>query len=337
MSRIDDDISRDSLSHIYLLTGPEKYLKEDDLVRLVRALATEGDTMNHSRYRGKDLPLGEVLDLARTMPFFAPRRLIEIKDSGLFKGTKENSDITALLELLKDMPETTYFVFCEEETDARGKLYKAVKENGVVIEYKTPDIGTLKRWVAVWMKKHDRLITNEAVEALLARTGTDMMTLSMEMNKLSDYAEGKEGIEKKDVEVLCSARPEDEIFKMINAISAKDQRSALAYYFQLLALNTEPSRILSLLTREYNLLWQTKELKEQGFDRDAIASELKIRPYFMGQYLQNASAYTREELMAILESCAAAEESFKTGKMDRQLAVELLIFRASADNKKTPA
>ena len=337
MSRIDDDISRDSFSHIYLLTGTEKYLKENDCARLVRALTTEGDTMNHSRYRGKDIPLGEVLDLGRTMPFFAPRRLIEIRDSGLFKGAKENSDITALLELLKDMPETTYFVFCEEETDARGKLYKAVKENGAVVEYKTPDLGTLRKWIAVWMKKHDRMITNPAADELLSRTGTDMMTLSMEMNKLLDYTEGKEGIEKEDVEALCTARPEDEIFKMINAISAKDQKTALAYYFQLLSLNTDPSRILALLTREYNLLWQVKELKEQGFGRDEIASQLKIRPYFMGQYLQNASVYTREELLAILESCAGAEESFKTGKMDRQLAVELLIFRASADNKKTPA
>ena len=329
MSRIDDDISSDSFSHIYLLTGTEKYLKEDDCSRLVRALAAEGDTMNHSRYRGKDIPLSEVLDTARTMPFFASRRLIEIRNSGLFKGAKENADMTALLELVKNVPETTYIIFCEEETDARGKLYKAVKENGAVIEYKTPDPGTLKRWIAVWMKKHDRMITGEAADELLSRTGTDMMTLSMEMNKLVDYTMGKEGIGKQDVEALCTARPEDEIFKMINAISARDQKTALAYYFQLLSLNTDPSRILALLTREYNLLWQVKELKEQGFDRDSIASQLKLRPYFMRQYLQNASAYTREELIAILESCARAEEKFKTGKMDRQLAVELLIIKAS--------
>ena len=101
MSRIDDDIKKGTFSHCYLLYGPEAYLRDNDCVKIRRVLTSEEDTMNWSRYEGKDLPLREVISQAETMPFFAERRLIEIRGSGLFKGAKETSDTKALLELLK--------------------------------------------------------------------------------------------------------------------------------------------------------------------------------------------------------------------------------------------
>ncbi len=331
MSRIDDDIKKGTFSHTYLLYGTENYLKDNDCLKLRRALTNEGDTMNCTRFEGKDVSLKEILAQAETMPFFAERRLVEIHDSGLFKNAKESKDLQALIEFVKNPPETTVLVFCEEQTDARGKLYKAVQGSGTVIEYKSLKADTLSAWIAGWLGKRGRKITGSAVDELIRRTGTDMYLLSMEMNKLVDYTQGRDGIVKEDVEELCTARPEDQIFRMINAIAAKDRKRAMDLYAQLLMMNTEPVRILSLITREYNLLLQVKEMREQGFDRDAIAQKLKIRPYFMKDYLGNSSAYTVEGIKAILNQCADTEENIKTGMMKPRLAVELLIMLSSGN------
>ena len=148
MSRIDDDIKKGTFSHTYLLYGTENYLKDNDCLKLRRALTNEGDTMNCTRFEGKDVSLKEILAQAETMPFFAERRLVEIHDSGLFKNAKESKDLQALIEFVKNPPETTVLVFCEEQTDARGKLYKAVQGSGTVIEYKSLKADTLSAWIA---------------------------------------------------------------------------------------------------------------------------------------------------------------------------------------------
>ena len=54
--------------------------------------------------------------------FLQKRRLIVFENTGLFKSSGAD-----LAEYIKTMPETTYFIFVEEEVDKRSKLYKAVK------------------------------------------------------------------------------------------------------------------------------------------------------------------------------------------------------------------
>ena len=78
--------------------------------------------MNYAYYEGKGVEIREVIDLAETLPFFAERRLIVFENTGLFKSSGAD-----LAEYIKTMPETTYFIFVEEEVDKRSKLYKAVK------------------------------------------------------------------------------------------------------------------------------------------------------------------------------------------------------------------
>ena len=87
MKSLNEDIKQGQFKNIYLLYGEEDYLKKQYRDRLVKAMLPEGDTVNYAHYEGKGLPVGEIIDLAETMPFFAERRLIVIEDSGLFKSS----------------------------------------------------------------------------------------------------------------------------------------------------------------------------------------------------------------------------------------------------------
>ena len=57
----------------------------EDTTRLRKALCQDGDEMNTHFYQGKDFSLGQVIDLAETLPFLAERRVMFFKDTGLFK------------------------------------------------------------------------------------------------------------------------------------------------------------------------------------------------------------------------------------------------------------
>ena len=121
MQRINEDINNGNFRQMYLLYGEERYLKRQYREKLKKALCADGDQMNVQVYEGKDQNIGEIIDLAETLPFFADRRLILIEDSGLFKKSAEE-----LADYMSSIPETTYFVFAEKEIDKKTKMYKQV-------------------------------------------------------------------------------------------------------------------------------------------------------------------------------------------------------------------
>ena len=125
--------------------------------------------MNLAYYEGKNTNPKEIIDLAETLPFFAERRVIVMENTGFFKNASPE-----LAEYVKQMPETTYMIFVEEEVDKRGKLYKAVKDKGHIVELTRQDERTLVRWILGMAKKEGKQMSESAARYLLAKVGNDM-------------------------------------------------------------------------------------------------------------------------------------------------------------------
>ena len=321
MKQLNEDIKNGNFKQIYLLYGEERYLRRQYRERLQKALCQEGDTMNTHFYEGKDFSVGEVIDLAETLPFLAERRVIFITDSGLFKSGGEK-----MAEYLSSPNETTFFVFTESEVDKRSKLYKAVTAKGYAAEFTVQDESTLKRWIAGVLAKEEKKITENTVQLLLSKTGTDMENIQSELEKLICYCMDRDIITEEDVEAICTTRISNHIFDMINAIADKQQKKALELYYDLLALKEPPMRILFLIAWQCNMLLQAKELKSKGYDNRTIGSKLGVPPFIAGKYLNQASRFKTSALRNAIKRCVEAEEAVKSGRMNDMMSVEILIL-----------
>lgn len=326
MKSLNEDLKTGQLKQIYLLYGEENYLKKQYKDRLTRALIPEGDTMNYAYYEGKGINVNEVIDLAETMPFFGERRLIVIENSGFFKNASPE-----FAGYIKEVPETTHFIFSESEVDKRGKMFKAVKDKGRVTELARQDEKTLLRWILENVKKEGKQTTESAVRHLLSKCGTDMENLQKEMEKLFCYTLDKENIEIADIEEICTTQITNQIFEMVNAVAEKKQKKALDLYYDLLALKEPPMRILYLLSRQFRLLMEVKELSKHGYGRKDIAAKAGLHPFVAGKYEEQARAFRMRELRDILEESVDIEERVKTGRLGDVLGVELFIVKHSGD------
>ena len=207
MKSLNEDIKTGNFKPVYLLYGEEAYLKKQYRDRITKAIFPDGDTVNYAYYEGKGINPGELIDLAETMPFFAKRRLIVVENSGFFKNTTPD-----LADYIKTMPDTACFLFVENEADKRGKMYKAVKSKGRVVEMARQDEKTLLYWVAGNVKKEGYKIKEQTARYLLSTTGTDMENLEKELEKLFCYCMGKEEIEISDIEAICTTQITNKIF-----------------------------------------------------------------------------------------------------------------------------
>lgn len=325
MKSLNEDLKTGQFNNVYLLYGEEAYLKKQYKEKLRNAMISPDDNMNYAYYEGKGVSVNEVIDLAETLPFFAERRLIIMEDTGLFK-----SSAGELADYIKDMPDTTSIVFVESEVDKRNKLYKAVQSKGRVIELGRQDESTLLRWVLGNVKRENKQISENTVRHFLAKVGTDMENIQKELEKLFCYTMEKESITSEDVDAICTTQITNQIFDMVNAVADKNQKKALEYYYDLLALKEPPMRILFLLARQFKLLLEVKTLDKQGYPRKEIAEKTGMNPFVVGKYQAQAKAFSGNELRKIMEDAVETEESVKTGSLSDTLGVELFIMRYSA-------
>lgn len=321
MRQIAEDIKQNNFKQIYLLYGEERYLRRQYRQKLQAALCSDGDTMNVHFYSGKDIPVGEIIDLAETLPFLAERRVIFISDSGLFKSGGEK-----LAEYLSSPCESTYFVFTESEVDKRSKLFKTVRSKGYAADFTVQDENTLKRWIAGTLGRDGKKITENTVQLIISKTGTDMDNIQMELEKLVCYCMDRDVVTDADVEAVCTTRISNHIFDMINAIADRKQKAALELYYDLLALKEPPMRILFLIARQCNMLLQAKEMKLKGHDNRTIGSKLGVPPFIAQKILNQASKFKTSTLRRAVQQCVEAESAVKTGRMNDMMSVEILIM-----------
>lgn len=321
MKQINEDIKSGRLKQIYLLFGEEGYLRKQYKDKLVQVLSAEGDTMNTHYFEGKDINVGQIIDLAETLPFFAERRVIVMENTGLFKSGGEQ-----LATYLENPAETVYFVFVEAEVDKRSKIFKLADKNGHAAEFKVQDEHTLIRWIGGILNKDNKKITENNAEYLLEKVGTDMGNIRTELEKLICYCMDREVIEKEDIDAICITRISNRIFDMVTAIGDKRTQDALNLYYELLALKEQPMRILFLIARQCNLLLQTKQLSNKGFDKKKIGEKIGLPPFIASKYIAQASRFSEKNLREAVVKCVQSEEAVKTGRMNDTMSVELLIM-----------
>lgn len=321
MQTLNQDIRERTFRPVYLLFGEEQYLKQMYKKRLKQAILGD-DTMNYSYFEGKGIDVQALTAMADTMPFFVEKRLVIVEDSGFFKNASD-----AMVEYLTQIPETTCLVFVEEQVDKRNRLYKKVKELGYAAQLNRQSPEQLARWAGTILARDGKKITKNSMELFLSMAGDDMENIRMELEKLITYTMGREVVTDSDIEAVCTVQATNRIFDMIAAVAVRNTRRALELYEDLLTLKEPPMRILFLIARQFNQLLQVKELMAQGMDKGQIAKKRKLQPFVAGKLMGQAKAFSREQILEYVESCAEMEEAVKTGKIADRLAVELLITK----------
>lgn len=328
MKKINEDIRKNTFEHIYLLYGKESYNRLSFTSKLCSAIIPDSDTMNFTRFTGDKVTEGEIIDLAETLPFFAEKRLILVKDTGLFKRASEQ-----LADYIGSLPESTVIIFSEAEVDKRGRLYKAVSKAAYVCEFTEQKEDTLRIWGAAILKRNGLRITADNMSYIITCTGTDMTTIAAELDKIVNYAQGAhpgmDVVTRADIDAVISVKVEDRIFDMISALVRHDRKRAYALYADLIALQRQPMATIVLISREYDRMLKVLELSQGGDSEPVIAEKLALKPFVVRKTLGNARRYSLRELRDHVAFAVSMDEAVKTGALKDQTALEMMLARFS--------
>ena len=304
---------------VYLITGEERFLVQQKEAELKNAALPDLSLadMNYSYYK-ENFDIAMLLNDCDMPPFMAEKRLICVHDSGLFV-TGRKDDTTAVAKYIENLPDTTVLIFNETDTHGNNALSKAVKKYGEVFNFKRMKPYELVNYI----KK--KCPVKIPAEYFVACVGDDMERLNGELDKLLTFTKGKD-ITEADIDEACSKTPEMNIFKMMDAIGGKDTAAAISVYNNMLAAKDSPFRVLKMLVRQLKLMLECKFLSEKGMAPKQIADELGLLEMHARGYLEQSRNFKKVDLFNGLNACYKCDNDIKTGRIDDELGVELIIL-----------
>lgn len=325
-------IERKQFSPIYLLYGIESFLINETKQKLLKNMLTDEELdFNFASYDLEEVPIDAAIEDAETLPFMGEKRLIFVHNPFFLTSEKAKSKVDhdiAKLEAYLQEPvpySTIVFVAPYEKLDERKKITKQLKRSAEVLEAKKLSEQEIKSWIRHRVAANKAEINDDAIEMLLTLSGTNLMMLANEVDKLSLYSE--DYIDKHTVEVLASKSLEQNIFSLVDKVINRKIDAALRIYYDLLKQNEEPIKILSILAGQFRLLYQTKELMRRGYGQQQIANFLKIHPFRIKLAAGQAKMFSEEELNKIIMWLADADYQMKTSSLTKSMIIEMLLFR----------
>ena len=174
------------------------------------------------------------------------------------------------------------------------------------------------------LKESGKVFTRKTMEYFLHRVDNNLYNLSNEIEKIAAYTAGREEITIADIDAVCPAYLQNHIFQMVDAVGVGDTDKALKLYNELIELKEAPSYILYMLIRHFNILLQIGSMGNAP--KNQVASKIGISPYFVGNYQRQSSRFSGKQLKQALDNSLETEQKFKTGVLDDQIGVELLLI-----------
>jgi DNA polymerase III delta subunit len=207
-----------------------------------------------------------------------------------------------------------------------NSLKKAVSTTGCVVTCQAPDAKDLRARALELIHERGKNADREVIELLAAKSisassasGGDLNTLTSEIDKLVTYVGQNENITIRDAESLIAIAPEENIFKLLDAVTARDLKSAVRNTEILLDSGEKPdgivARTLVMLQRQFRILSLAKALGQRpGGVKSAVTDEFKAllsgeliglmssQGYRLNGYAQTASRFTWSQISEAMEN-----------------------------------
>ncbi|KGA98462.1 DNA polymerase III subunit delta [Alkalihalobacillus alcalophilus ATCC 27647 = CGMCC 1.3604] len=338
--KVKKAVEQGKLSPVYFSYGSQTFLMEDFIQELTRQLQTKNEEeLNIIPFRLQETPIELIVEEAETISFFGGKKLVIIKDFYAVTSqkveTKLEHNFDVLDRYIKNPVEETIVVIQApyEKLDERKKITKLLKKETTVVEANPFDERTLFQWIQEQAEQKRVTLSDQTKGQLLERVGTNLLLMATEIEKLSLYVGEGGVIEQDHIELLVARTLEQDIFALIDLAIHQKTDKALVIYHDLLRQKEEPLKILALLTRQFRIYYQVKELSSRGYSQKEIASQMKLHPYVVKLATQRLHQFNEKRLYALMELAAETDYAIKTGKTEKVLAVELLILRLATDEK----
>ncbi|GAP12888.1 DNA polymerase III, delta subunit [Longilinea arvoryzae] len=323
---------------IFLLFGDDTHAMESFVHGMIARMGDPGMAeLNTTHLDGKIASDEDLRTAVSSLPFLGDRRLVILNHP--LARTQGAEGKKRFLALLDEVPPFTALVLLVEDQPFRGDwdtlraghwLRKWVAEAGPralerVCGLPTP--GDMPGWIQKEVRKQGGTISPEAARALAAAVETNTELATQEITKLLTYVDGKRAVEAEDVDLLCAPMGQGNIFDLVDAAAEGRTANALRELHTLLEFQ-DPLLVFGMLTRQYRLLIQAREILDAGGGAGEIAREMNQRDFVANKLVRQARRFSMNDLKAVYHRLLQLDEDSKSGQNDLMTGLDIFVAGA---------
>ncbi len=318
-------IAKKEFAPVYLLCGEEDFLIDECVQSIIEhALDSSTKEFNLDIVYGSQMEAKDVVARASSFAMLGERRVVVVREfEKLLDSESAKEIITAyILKPLK----SNCLVLIAAKPDFRKRPYTDLKKIATLVECPPLYDNEVPAWIAQRVHQLGKEITPEACQVLQGYVGNSLRAIQNEIDKLFIFVDEKKQITGEDVSAVVGLSKGFTVFELQNAIGRKDIAEAISILERMLGLGESPQFIIVMLTRFFNQLWKLSDLKRRSASEYEISAELRIRPFFVKQYLEFSSNFPLEHIEQNFRALLEADMTLKTTSRDPRLVLDLLLY-----------
>lgn len=309
---------------VVVLVGSERFLADRAARLLKKAVVGDGPRgFNDDVFHGPQLVAQRMVAAARTLPMMASARYVLVRDAGEIPADQHD----AIGAYIASPSPSTCVVLVAEKIDGKSRIAKEAKKAGAWIECEPLKGALLGRFTAGEAKRRGHPIDEDALSALLDALGNDLAAIDDAIERLSLFV-GEKGraITLDDVEASVVRVRVESIWKVVDAVAARNTRVALAGVGSLLEDREPPLRILGSLARQLRMIARAKRALAEGLRGQDVAKAAGAPPFKARDLEASARRFDDEALRAAFRALAEADSALKGSKRPGEIVIEELVL-----------
>jgi len=330
-------LRRREIAPVYLLFGPETYLRDLAAKTIADFAFAPGDfrDFNETEFSlGISDNIRNALSAAEQLPMMASRRVVRITDvrvtAGGQKDTIKEEHEQILMDYLSRPADSSVVIFIADELNGTRKISKLLKAHTAAVEFVRLDNSQLIDWAKNKIKEAGSEADERTVRQLVALVGCDVRRLTNEIEKLSTAALPGKLITSELIESLVPNSREVSNFDLTDHLMAGRAGNAIRVLKKILDDGAEPLALLGLISYNYRRLLMAKEMMANGAERSEIASAVKLYGSRQDEFLAAARRADTERLVNIIRRIAKTDLALKTslgggGIAGSRIQIEMLV------------
>lgn len=327
---------------IFFLHGADTYRSRQKLREIKDKFKKEIDVsgLNLNVIDGAKANMDDINRAISSMPFLAKRRMVVIEN--VF-ANKNEEFFTALVPFLQKLTINTsdssaIIVFQDaiaeapKKSSASNELWQLLNKEKFNLAFDLLAGSALLAWVSEEFKAQGVQIGVTEANYLVSATGSDSWLLKSEIGKLAAYAHAyaravqahskstnQAQITTQQIDLMVNAQFDDNIFKLVDAVSQAQKTQALTLLNDQLENGVNEMYLLSMINRCFRLLTLVKATPA------ASQAKLGLHAFVLKKTLSQSQRYTMAQLQNVYQRLVRLDEQIKTGFGKPALLLDLFV------------
>lgn len=311
------------MENLYLIVSSEKLLINEEITKITNKIDDkEYDQISY------DLSIDSLDDLVEeltTNSLFSQTKVVIVNNINDYKF-QENLTYKRFIGYFKNPNPDNVVIFTVDKEIDNQNLKKQIKKHVYLIEL--DESKEVKyRYIKTKVINNSFIINDNAIKYLFNLAGDDLNRINTEVEKLMVFTSDLKEITIEDIDLLVSDNSDNNIFELTNLFLTGDIGKAIKVYNKLVDNNVGPLYLLSLLSNRIRQLIMIKKYKRLMKNNNELLDLVKVTNPNVLYYLnKDANKVSLNKLEEAYKQCLTLDYKIKTGQIDKQIGLELLIL-----------